>query len=87
MRQALFDALGPSGVNVLADTTGDNQVTIDDVGIATTNDQVQFNLELAQTLASIDVPLDFDLGLPAVGLEVDGGVQLRWATTFISASA
>ena len=65
------------GVNILADSTGDNQVTIDDVGVTTTNDQVQFNLELAQTLATVNVPLDFDLGLPAVGLEVDGGVQLQ----------
>ena len=74
--------------NILADTTGDNQVTIDDVGVTTTNDQVQFNLELAQTLATVNVPLDFDLGLPAVGLEVNGGVQLAdWATTITSVSA
>ena len=29
--------------------------------VATTNDQVQFNLELAQTLADVNVPLGFDL--------------------------
>ena len=83
VRQALFDGRRtPPGVDVLADTTGDNQVTIDDVGVTTTNDQVQFNLELAQTLASINVPLAFDLGLPAVGLEVDGGAQLQLGYQF-----
>jgi len=40
-------------------------------------DQVQFDLKLHQGLSLINTPIDFDAGLPGLGLDIDGNVQAR----------
>src|SRR5262249_12944302 len=78
-RQALFEALGPAGLGLLADSTGDGRVTVDDVQIVPTADQVQINLRLGKTY-QVGGQVGFDLGLPWLGLQMVGemSVQVNW---------
>jgi Tol biopolymer transport system component/Ca2+-binding RTX toxin-like protein len=73
IQQALFNALGLSGENVLRDLNG-NGIGIDDIQIVETADNVQFNLKLGQAsnTTSFSTSLSDNLGLPGLGLSVDG---------------
>jgi hypothetical protein len=42
----------------------------------------QFNLHLHQDLMDATLPINFDIGLPALGLSVNGGVRLRLGWDF-----
>ena len=44
--------------------------------VASSNGNVQYSVRLKQSLAQVTIPVDFDLGLPLIGLDVDGQVQL-----------
>jgi len=77
VKQALFEVLGPSGVNLLLDSDNDHDVDVDDVKIVTDADHIQFNVRLGQALKALDIPLGFDLGLPGVGLSVDGQILAK----------
>lgn len=85
VRQIIFDAFGPaSSVPLLRDLNNDNQVTLSDVGLLSSTTGVEFNIVLAQTL-TLTQSIDFDLGLPAVGLSVDSGsvnVSVNYALNF-----
>ncbi len=37
---------------------------------------VEFNMHLASELFEVSVPLDFDIGLPLLGLDVDGDIKM-----------
>ncbi|MBI4325898.1 MAG: LEPR-XLL domain-containing protein, partial [Chloroflexi bacterium] len=85
VRQALFDAFGPAGLNVLVDGPDDDTtVDLDDVVMVSDANRVQFNLHLAQNLALLQTGIDFDMGLPGLGLDVDGNVtaKLGWDFRF-----
>jgi len=73
IQQALFNALGLSGENVLRDLNG-NGIGIDDIQIVETADNVQFNLKLGQASnrTSFSTSLSDNLGLPGLGLSVNG---------------
>jgi len=83
MQQALFDAFGPAGLNVLTDGP-DANTTVDpgDVVMASSADRIQFNLHLAQQLALVQTSIPFDIGLPALGLSVDGNIVVRLGWDF-----
>src|SRR5262249_28214202 len=93
-RQAMFDALGPGGLGLLKDNNADSKIDINDIAMALADtdgdgqadDKVEFNLDLGQNLALLNAPIDFDLGLPRLGLTVSGGVQLQlgwdWKLSF-----
>ncbi len=50
---------------------------MDDVRIEMNSpSDVRYNVRLKQSLARVTVPVNFDLGLPLLGLDVDGQVQL-----------
>jgi hypothetical protein len=66
--QALTSVFGSSGLNVL-----DGSVT----ETAPDNSSLQFNMHLHQDLATVNVPISFDLGLPGLALNVNGGVTLK----------
>lgn len=81
VRQRIFEALGPGGLNWLLDRTGDHQVTADDVGITPSNpnlttDAIQIDVKLGKSMTPVDIPVGFDIGLPLLGMQVDGNVQL-----------
>jgi parallel beta-helix repeat protein len=81
VRQALFNAVGPTGLNILADTNRDGTVTLLDIEAVTTSsgglvDQVQFNLVLKKPVEIFRGAVRFDSGVPALGLDIDGNVDL-----------
>ena len=84
IRQALFEVVGPGGLDFLRDADEDGFITQDDIlvefsdtdGDGSNDDQLDVALVLGRQATLVDVPIDFDLGLPALGLSVDGQVQL-----------
>ena len=83
IKLVLFDALG--SVMKLNDVNSDS--TIDHLDVDLTLDAtagtVDLNLSLGDTY-TVGADIDFDLGLPALGLDLDGGVEasLEWAIDF-----
>ena len=73
-QQRIYDVLGP----VLQDINGDGQVNSDDVAIGLVNGALEFQIQLGGNIASTAVDIGFDIGLDALGLEleVDGGIDL-----------
>lgn len=82
IKATFFSALGPAGANMLTDGNNDGVITVDDVKITESYnslqilDDVKFELPLGQKTV-LDEKIAFDLGLPGIGLDVDGGVQLE----------
>jgi Ca2+-binding RTX toxin-like protein/streptogramin lyase len=83
VQQTLFNALGPSGLGILKDRNGDGRITIEDVGVTASTDQVQFDLWLGKNY-SVATGIDLGVGLPALGLQVTGSAmfQLGWEFQF-----
>ena len=84
VRQALFEAFGPAGLGLLrdgADTGSD--VDLDDIQLVSTPENVSFAMHLGQNLSLLSVPIGFDIGLPALGLAVDGKVNVRLGWDFL----
>ena len=86
--QKLFQLLGPSGLNILKDLNDDGNITAGDVVLSTNADEAgvavrdvffQWNVNLGGLLASIGTGIGFDIGLPGLGLETDGSIQLDLA--------
>ncbi|QDV47224.1 Bifunctional hemolysin/adenylate cyclase precursor [Stieleria neptunia] len=80
--EGLFAALGPDGLNLLADLSGDSLISIADVIVVTSGDQVDFDILLSKAIDTIDVPVDFDLGLPGLNFDIDAEVQLDFGFEF-----
>lgn len=81
VRSAMFAAVGPTGLNILADLNGDGAVNLADVEAITTSsaglvNQVQFNLLLRKPVEIFRGAVRFDAGVPALKLEIDGGIDL-----------
>jgi len=72
IREALAEALGPDGLNLLQD----------DIQVIETADDVKFNLKLANTFTSLDADLDANIGLPGLGLNVDGNAKVDFGYEF-----
>jgi hypothetical protein len=73
----LFDALG----GFLLDRNGDGSVTLNDIDLLTvgsTDDvsEVQFNFNLGRTFVS-EIPIEFDVGLPGLGLQTGDNSAVR----------
>ncbi|MBX7105225.1 MAG: beta-propeller fold lactonase family protein [Gemmataceae bacterium] len=81
IQTALFDVLGPnSTLNVLVDANGAGGVTKNDV-LLTVDSQadptfVQFNLQLQKTISITSADIGFDIGVPGIGLAVNGSVNV-----------
>ncbi len=95
VQQKIYEALGPGGLNWLRDqndanwraSTSNANVDVSDVALVqNSSTDVRYNVRLKQSLARVQVPVDFDIGLPLLGLDVDGQVQLElgfdWELTF-----
>lgn len=83
LQTALWLAVGPSGLNILKDRNSSGTVTIEDVGFENIDfeqdgkvDQVEFFLDLGQDLTVLNTPIDFDIGLPGLGLDVEGDLEI-----------
>jgi hypothetical protein len=64
VKQALYNALGPSGLGLLSNI---NQISIP----SDSPEQIEFQLTLSNTLAAISVPIDVGI----LGFELDGNVS------------
>ncbi len=75
IQQALYDAVGPDGINILKDSN-DNGIDINDIKVETTAlSGVKFDLNLG-TEKTFSTSLATDIGLPGLGLKVDGDAQV-----------
>ena len=64
----------PSAIQVLVDGQVFN---VDGPPLTRVPNEVKFSFDLMQNLVDSTIDLDFDIGLPAIGLDLDGGVQLK----------
>ncbi|WP_182868153.1 PKD domain-containing protein [Rhodopirellula sp. JC639] len=86
VQSAIFDAL--NGLEILQDSTSDSRVTVDDVLVSATSDilannRVDFDVKLGRALKTVEVPIDFDLGLPGLNLSLsDTTVELDFGFEF-----
>lgn len=91
LKQVLYDALGPAGANLLLDSSdAGSDVSIDDItwkedDLPSYNlpgkDRVTFGLKLGQSVTT-GSDVKFDLGLPALGFDMNAGVSLTTAWTY-----
>ncbi|MBE3131920.1 MAG: hypothetical protein IMZ55_00460, partial [Acidobacteria bacterium] len=77
IRQKLFDALGPGGLDWLLEYDGAGGITLNDVGMIANAQEVRFDVHLGSDLLEFTLPLGLDLGVPWLGLDVNGLVQAR----------
>lgn len=92
VQRAIFEALGPPGLNWLVDvasaapnTSGpDDLVTPEDLvtHLAPDLSEIQFDVHLRQRPVLLERAFDFDLGLPALGLDVQGGIRVELGFEF-----
>lgn len=96
VRRALFDALGPGGLDMLVDERSalapddplqrDGAVTTHDIVI---EDDPQselgkvFRLHLGRDPLELDLPVDFDLGIPGLQLDVNAPVNVALGFDFV----
>ncbi len=71
-RQALLDVLH-GALDLLRDSNGDNVIDIADIDAIEGTDSVSFKLKLGQEVKK-GISLDENIGLPALGLKLNGGV-------------
>ncbi len=84
IKEGIWNSLGPDGLDLLVNfATGldfANDATFDDLDVTLScDDGLVVNLRLKKFLALLDTtqnPIDFDIGVPGFGLEVDGNVVL-----------
>ncbi|MEM9825839.1 MAG: LamG-like jellyroll fold domain-containing protein, partial [Planctomycetota bacterium] len=84
VQTGIFDALGPGGLNWLLDATGDSLVTVDDViaNVDSTGNRVDFDLKLGKPRQTLELPVEFDLGLPGLNFDLDAPVDLDFGFEF-----
>ena len=84
IKSGIWSALGPDGLNLLVDFESgsdfDADATFDDLDVTLScDDGLVVNLRVKKFLALLDTsenPIDFDIGVPGFGLEVDGNVTI-----------
>ena len=87
VQQAIFNALGPNGLNWIKDIAGlpglngsapDGLINLDDLPFEVSEDfrEIRFGLALGDRFV-VNEPIGFDIGLPGLGLDVDGGIGLE----------
>jgi Ca2+-binding RTX toxin-like protein len=76
-RQALFEALGPGGLNWLTDRNADGDVTIADVVMTASRTLVTFDVGIEVPESLTQFPVEFDSGLPNLGLDINSLVNVK----------
>ncbi len=84
IKEGIWNSLGPDGLNLLVNfddgTDFAADATFDDLDVTLScDDGLVVNLRLKKFLAFLDTsanPIDFEIGVPGFGLEVDGNVVL-----------
>ncbi|MGD1704988.1 hypothetical protein [Dapis sp. BLCC M229] len=83
VQKALFDVFGASGLGLLQDGDGQSGITLEDILVIETDDDIQFDMNLGQN-TNFEIPAGFDIGIPALNLDVDANVDvdLDWNLDF-----
>ncbi|MCH8278557.1 MAG: hypothetical protein IIC12_06475 [Proteobacteria bacterium] len=81
VRILLFDLLGPSGIDLLLDSDDSGtDITLNDIGFSTADiggkEAVQWNFVLGDTLVNAGADIGLDIGIPGLGLETEGSINL-----------
>ena len=78
VQDALYDALGPKGLNWLVDLTPGGAVPEDNYVLLTqSSGDIHYDLKLHENLVSISAPIAANLGLSGLGLAINGNVSLN----------
>jgi Ca2+-binding RTX toxin-like protein len=81
IQNAIFAALGPAGLKILPNSVAsasDVPITLEDTDSDSSNaEQVDLNLDIQGNLFTATLNPDFKLGLPGLGLKVDGKIQAQ----------
>ena len=78
VQNALYDALGPSGLNWLVELTTTGATPADDyVELQQTTGNDHYEIQLQKSLASISTSIAANLGLSGLGLSVNGNASLN----------
>jgi Ca2+-binding RTX toxin-like protein len=83
-KQALFEVLS-GALNILQDGNGDNIIDLNDIAVLETGDRVDFKIRLGAS-AKKSINIREDIGLPFLGLKLNGGITpeiaLDWNLDF-----
>ncbi|MCC6231526.1 MAG: hypothetical protein IT580_02725, partial [Verrucomicrobiales bacterium] len=80
VKQAIFDSLGAGGLDLLVKSDGSALTTAEEVEVICDGNGIRFDLRLKKAVALVDTsgnPIDFDIGIPGLGLSVDGNVKVE----------
>ncbi|NOS70945.1 MAG: LEPR-XLL domain-containing protein [Verrucomicrobia bacterium] len=80
VQEAIFKSLGKPGLDLLVKSDGSPLNAASDVEIECTGSAINFKVRLKKTLALVDTsahPINFDIGIPGLGLEVNGNVKVQ----------
>ena len=80
VKEAIFKSLGKDGLDLIVQSDGSAINTADDVEVDCTGSTLNFKIRLKQTVALVDTssdPIKFDIGIPGLGLSVDGNVKVE----------
>ncbi len=78
VQNALYDALGPTGLNWLVELTTTGATPASDyVALQETTDNDHFKIQLQKSLASVSTSIAANLGLSGLGLSVNGNASLN----------
>ncbi len=84
VKQAFWNVLGQPGLDLLVDAAGDPIESVEDIAIGCEQLDGElvllFDLHLERTTTLVDTsarPIAFDIGIPGLGLAVDGSVKVE----------
>lgn len=76
VRQALFQALGSSGLNLLLDSDGNNAIDINDILLPNEPNSTEFKFKIGKTFKD-SIDLADDLGVAGLDLDVKGKASVN----------
>jgi Ca2+-binding RTX toxin-like protein len=80
VKEAIFNALGEPGLDLIVKSDLSPIDSFDDVEVECTGNAITFKIRLKKSLALVDTtdnPIDFDIGIPGLGLKVAGNVKVE----------
>lgn len=80
VKKALFDVLGKPGLDLIVKPDGTPINEFNDVDISCNGNAIDFKIRIKKSMALVDTtanPIQFDIGVPGLGLSVDGNVKIQ----------
>ncbi|MBL8533161.1 MAG: hypothetical protein JNL33_04830, partial [Betaproteobacteria bacterium] len=91
--ELLHDTIQINGQGILGDRNEDGEITVEDIGLNTNIDEpgvplreifMDWDIQLGGNLVTAGTGIDFDLGIPGLGLETRGAIEVSvdWEVNF-----